>query len=46
MVSTLNSHDGAVASNMAIVPTTNGSIGAFASDLTQLVLDIASFFAP
>lgn len=45
-VSTLNAYDGAVTSNMAIVPTTNGSIDAFASDSTNLILDISSYFAP
>jgi len=45
-VSTLNALDGLVTSNMAIVPTTNGSIDAYASNLTQLVLDISSYFAP
>ena len=45
-VSTLNALDGAVTSNMAIVPATNGSIDAFASNLTQLILDISSYFAP
>src|SRR5271165_1468196 len=46
LVSTLNAIDGAVTSNMAIVPTNNGSIDAFASNLTQLILDISSYFAP
>ena len=45
-VSTLNSMDGAITSNMAIVPTINGNIDAYASNLTQLVLDISSYFAP
>jgi hypothetical protein len=45
-VSTLNASDGAVTSNMAIVPTTNGSIDAFATDSTQLILDLSSYFAP
>jgi hypothetical protein len=31
---------------MAIVPTSIGSVDAFASNLTQLVLDIFSYFAP
>jgi hypothetical protein len=31
---------------MAIVPTNNGSIDAYASALTQLILDISSYFAP
>jgi hypothetical protein len=46
VVSTLNASDGAVTSNMAIVPTTNGSIDAFATDSTNLILDISSYFAP
>jgi uncharacterized repeat protein (TIGR03803 family) len=45
-VSTLNAPDGAVSSNMAIVPTMNGSIDAYASALTQLILDISGYFAP
>lgn len=45
-VSTLNSLEGAVTSNMAIVPTNNGSIDAYATDLTQLVMDISPYFAP
>ena len=45
-VSTLNAPDGAVTSNMAIVPTSNGSIDAYASALTQLIVDISSYFAP
>ncbi len=46
LASTLNALDGAVTSNMAIVPTTNGSIDAYAAGLTQLILDISSYFAP
>jgi hypothetical protein len=30
----------------AIVPNTNGSIDAYASGITQLILDISSYFAP
>jgi len=45
-VSTLNAVDGAVTSNMAIVPNSDGSTDAFASNLTQLILDISSYFAP
>jgi hypothetical protein len=45
-VSTLNASDGAVTSNMAIVPTSNGLIDAFATDSTQLILDLSSYFAP
>jgi len=46
LVSTLNAIDGAVTSNMAIVPTTNGSVSAFAPNPTHLVLDIFGYFAP
>lgn len=45
-VSTMNAGDGSITSNMAIVPTSDGSIDAYASALTQLLLDISSFFAP
>jgi uncharacterized repeat protein (TIGR03803 family) len=45
-VSTLNADDGFITSNMAIVPTTNGSIDAYAAALTQLILDISGYFAP
>ena len=45
-VSTLNATDGAITSNMAIVPTNNGNIEAFSSNSTQLILDISSYFAP
>ncbi len=43
--STLNAPDGVVTSNMAIVPTNNGSIKAFASSTTHLVVDIFGYFA-
>ncbi len=46
VVSTLNALDGAITSNMAIVPTLNGSIDAFATTPTDLVADIFSYFAP
>jgi DNA-binding beta-propeller fold protein YncE len=46
LVSTLNALDGSVSSNMAIVPTNNGEVDAYASGLTQLILDISSYFAP
>jgi hypothetical protein len=46
IVSTLNAADGTVTSNMAIVPTTNGSINVYAADMIQLVLDISGYFAP
>jgi hypothetical protein len=44
--STLNAWDGAVTSNMAIVSTDNGKIDAYASNSTNLLLDIASYLAP
>ena len=46
LVSTLNAVDGAVTSNMALVPTANGAVSAFASDPTHLILDISGFFRP
>ncbi len=46
LVSTLNALDGFISSNMAIVPSTNGKVDAYASGLTQLILDISSYFAP
>jgi len=46
LVSTLNAGDGAITANMAIVPTTNGSIDAFSSNSTNIVLDLSSYFAP
>jgi hypothetical protein len=46
LVSTLNAIDGKITSNLAIVPTTNGSISAFSSNPTQLVLDISGYFGP
>ncbi len=44
--STLNAIDGMITSNMAIVPNGDGSTDAYASDPTQLILDISSYFAP
>jgi Divergent InlB B-repeat domain len=44
-VSTLNAYDALTTSNMAIVPTTNGVIDAYATDPTQLVLDTSGYFA-
>ena len=46
VVSTLNAYDGAVTSNMAIMPNLDGSIDAWAEGTTQLILDISSYFAP
>ncbi len=47
LVSTLNSLDGSVLANAAIVPAgTAGAIDAFATDDTDLVVDINGYFAP
>jgi hypothetical protein len=40
----LNADDGVIASNMAIVPATDDWIDAFASNPTQLILDINGYF--
>ncbi len=45
-VSTLNAVDGQITSNLAIVGTSNGSIDAYASGLTDLILDLYGYFAP
>ena len=46
VVSTLNAYDGAATSNMAIVPTLNGNVDAYAFNRTNLIMDISSYFAP
>jgi hypothetical protein len=45
-VATLVALDGVVTSNLAIVPTTSGTISAFPSNPTHLVLDVLGYFAP
>ena len=45
-VSTLNAPDGAITSNMAIVPNSDGKTDAWAQGYTQLILDISGYFAP
>jgi hypothetical protein len=45
-VSTLNAPDGAITSNMALLPTDDGSIDAYSAALTQMLLDISGYFAP
>jgi hypothetical protein len=43
----LNSFDGSVVANAAIVPAgANGAIDVFVTDATDLVLDINGYFAP
>ena len=45
-VSTLNAFDGAITSNMAIVPTADGDIDAYSPSPGDLILDLSSYFAP
>jgi len=46
-VSTMNSYDGTVLANAAIVPAgTGGAVSFFASNTTDLVVDINGYFAP
>src|SRR6185436_20660855 len=45
--STLNSYLGTVVANAAVVPAgTNGSINVFASQNTELIIDINGYYAP
>lgn len=44
LVSTLNAGDGAITSNLAIVPDNSASISALATDSTQLILDVYAYF--
>ena len=47
VVSTLNSLDGTVLANAAIVPAgTNGAVSFFAANTTDLIVDINGYFAP
>jgi hypothetical protein len=47
VVSTLNSLDGTILANAAIVPAgTNGAVSFFASNTTDLIVDINGYFAP
>ncbi len=47
IVSTLNSWDGTVAANAAIVPAgTNGAIDVYVTSPTHVILDINGYFAP
>jgi uncharacterized repeat protein (TIGR01451 family) len=45
LASTLNALDAAVTSNMALVPTNNGSISIFVSTPTHVVIDTSGYFA-
>ena len=47
LVSTLNSWDGSVVANAAIVPAgTGGAIGVYVTNPTHVILDINGYFAP
>ena len=46
LASTLNAKDGVITSNMAILPNRDGLLDAYAAGLTQLILDLSSYFAP
>ncbi|HLJ51196.1 MAG TPA: hypothetical protein VKU01_34545 [Bryobacteraceae bacterium] len=47
VVSTLNSPDGSVVANAAIVPAgTNGDVSFFATDDTDVIVDVNGYFAP
>jgi hypothetical protein len=48
VVSTLNALDGSITANMAVVPTTNGLVDAYAAGpgATYLILDTSGYFAP
>jgi hypothetical protein len=45
-VSTLNSFDAAITSNMAIVPVSNGVVDAYVSQPGHLIFDVSGYFAP
>jgi len=47
LVSTLNSFDGSVVANAAIVPAgTQGAVSIYATNPTHVILDINGYFAP
>lgn len=45
-ISTLNAVDGAITSNIAMLPTTNGSVNAFTTNPSHLIFDLFAYFAP
>ncbi len=45
-VSTLNAYDGAVTSNLAVVPARLSAVSAFTTDPSYLILDLLGYFAP
>ena len=44
--SVLNAFDGAVTSNLAVVPTVNGYVSTYVTESTGLILDLSAYFAP
>ena len=47
VVSTLNSLDGRIKADAAIVPAgTNGAVNVYVTDTTNVILDINGYFAP
>ncbi len=46
LVSTLSALDGFITNNMALVPTNNGKVDAYAAGTTHLILDIFGYFGP
>ena len=46
VVSTLNAYDGAVASNLALIPSSTNVVNIFTTDSTHLILDLFAYFAP
>ena len=47
LVSTLNAFDASITSNAAIVPSgAGGSVSAYVTNITDLILDTNGYFAP
>jgi hypothetical protein len=46
VVSTLNSFDGRVVANAAIVPASGGAVNVFVSNATDVIIDTNGYFAP
>jgi hypothetical protein len=46
VVSSVNAPDGAITSNMAIVPATNGWVSSFLANPSHMVIDVSAYFAP
>jgi hypothetical protein len=46
LAATLNAVDGAITSNLAIIPTMTDSVSLFLSNPTHVVLDVFGYFGP